>query len=1073
MRLSKGENAPERRREPHNDRNDKTKKAIKARYFLTKQSIKPKIMRMRNRLSKCSKHVAFAACMLALGGSFSACQDEYTFDDAKPVWLNSSIYETLESNGSYTNYLRLIGDPDVNTGEGDESSLVQILSKTGSKTVFAANDQAWQNFFEANKNLPKANPWHYAQSYEQLSKNQKKLLLHTSMLNNAITMESLSSNSGETPTPGMYLRRYTDVEVVDTITKIAVADLPRTRWEMDKQASEIGRQKPEVDQWSRIRNGGLLGYDSIYMVTDSSLTMMIHFTNEYMAKKQITDEDFRIIMGRERVTTDVHIYDALLDSADIVCENGYINMTEKPLVPLTNMAEAIRTNGKTDIYSHILDRFSVPFQNKTVGRLYSTLNPEFAETDTLYTKRYYSQRSFGSTGTTDVALSRDERGNQFNGGLLRFDPGWNEYYPSGESPETDMGAMFVPNDAQMLQYFNTGGGATLLEEYTLNHHIGQYSEDNLETLFEDIDQIPLDIFYRIINHGMFNSFVATVPSKMLKQRETSTQEQIFTEADTKKEGGNIDDVLITCNGAVYIMNNVFTPSDFDCVATPAFIRSTNQIMKWAIYSDSPEFPGTPIMNVNYYAYLKSMQSRYSFFMPNDEAMQYYYDPMSFTSRVPRVMRFIYTSGNFPFATKQSNNKSVLAKYDVNSGEIVQDYPTQSMQQSEIVNRMRQLLEHNTIVHEDGINAINTEEDEYYLSKNGMGIKVTRDETGVVKAQGGFQIENEREGLAHNHPGILYCNVIAKNNYKNGWTFTIDAPLIPAARSVFSVMSNIKRGQMGEPGDYSAPEVIESNPYYEFFRLCNEANWDLIVKSGLVDESKYDKTSTAGLNALTKAVNKYMTFVDNNAVDYNVQFFDNFNYTVFVPTNEAVKEAIANGLPTWESIEQDFEASMNEEEVLTTKEDSLRIQYKITYLTNFIRTHFADNTIFADKSDMNAELITSSFNNETGLFIKSFVQREDGMLKVKDNTASGQWITAKYKTDDDRDVKNIMTCDRVCNATVKSVTSMNNKITDATSYAVVHLINGVLNHDELQSDGTYPDFTSASGARKYIQKFAIR
>ena len=160
-------------------------------------------MRMRNRLSKCSKHVAFAACMLALGGSFSACQDEYTLDDAKPVWLNSSIYETLESDGSYTNYLRLIADRDVNAGESDESSLVQILSKTGSKTVFAPNDQAWQNFFEANKKLPKANPWHYAQSYEQLSKNQKKLLLHTSMLNNAITMESLSSNSGETPTPGM------------------------------------------------------------------------------------------------------------------------------------------------------------------------------------------------------------------------------------------------------------------------------------------------------------------------------------------------------------------------------------------------------------------------------------------------------------------------------------------------------------------------------------------------------------------------------------------------------------------------------------------------------------------------------------------------------------------------------------------------------------------------------------------------------------------------------------------------------------------------------------------------------
>jgi hypothetical protein len=216
----------------------------------------------------------------------------------------------------------------------------------------------------------------------------------------------------------------------------------------------------------------------------------------------------------------------------------------------------------------------------------------------------------------------------------------------------------------------------------------------------------------------------------------------------------------------------------------------------------------------------------------------------------------------------------------------------------------------------------------------------------------------------------------------------------------------------------------------------------------------------------------MTFVDNNAVDYNVQFFDNYNYSVFVPSNEAIREAVANGLPTWENIEEDFDNSLDPvTEELKSKEDSLRIQYKITYLTNFIRSHFADNTVFADKSDMNAEMFTSSFNNETGLFVKSFVQREGGMLKVKDNTASGQWITAQYTTADGRNVKNIMTCDRVCSAKVKDQ-QMNNKFTEATSYAVLHLINGVLNHEEL-ANGQYPDFTNGSEARKYIQKFAIR
>ena len=1050
-------------------------------------------MRMRNRLSKCSKHVAFAACMLALGGSFSSCTDDYVWDDAKPTWLNSSIYETLESDGSYQNYLRLIADPDVNSGDSEESSLVQILSRTGSKTVFAANDEAWENFFKANAELPASNPWHYAQSYEQLSKNQKKLLLHTSMLNNAIVMENLASNSPNDPkikpTRGEYIRRYTDVEVVDSVTKVAVTDLPFSYWSLDRQRTDEGKETPESDQWSRIRNGGLLGYDSIYMVLDSSVTMMVHFTNEFMASKQITDEDFRVIMGRERITSDVHIYDAHLDSADIVCENGYLNMTEKPLVPLANMAEVIRTNGQTNIYSHILDRFSVPFQNKTVGNLYSKLNPDFLETDTLYTKRYYSKRTYGSTTDSDKALTNDERGILFGTtgeATLKFDPGWNGYFPIGASAQEDMGAMVVPNDEALLQYFNKGGGGRDLVEEFAKDPAPQYSIDDLETLYQDIDQIPLKTIQAILNHGMFISFVKSVPSKMLKLREPTTLEQMFVEEDTKLavDGGNIVKTEVACNGVVYIMNKVFSPSDYNCVATPAYIRSNNRIMRWAIYSD---YDGQRYMGLNFYAYLKAMQSRFTFFLPCDDAMQYYYDPMSFTSKYPRVMRFLYTKGNFPFATKSYQNKAVLAEFDVTTGTIGKDRTTQTTSNNEIINRLRQMLEQQTIVHDGTENTINTDEDEYYLSKNGMAVKVLRHKetdpnTGeevsrVYRVQGGFQLENEREGLQHNHPGILYCGVNEKGNYKNGWTYTLDAPIVPAARSVFRVLSNIQRGQRGEELEYTDPAVEAANPYLEFFKLCNQADWDLIVKSGIVNENdpKYDVSTSEGERALQNAVSKYMTFVDNNAVDYNVKFFDNYNYTVYAPTNEAVREAIEKGLPTWESIREDFDTCLNEYGNLTTYADSMRIQAKVTYLTNFIRTHFADNSFFADKSEKTAEMITSSYDNEIGLFVKVFAKREktgnETVLSVKDNTNTGKWITSLSEYNG-RDVKNIMACDRECNSKVKNE-SMNGKTTDASSYAVIHLINGVLNHESLNADGTYPTFEDPKAARQYIQKFAIR
>ena len=990
---------------------------------------------------------------------------------------NPAILETLNTMGSFKSYLRLLSDPDVNPTTTRNSSFADALSAPGTKTLFVANDEAWDAFFENNKRLPKYNPWHYAQSYEKLSKSQKRLLFHSSILHQAIAVDQLSSTSGEDPVPGTLLRRYTDVETLDSVARVAVTDLPMSYWSADRQTTEEAAAAPEMDQWGRIRNGGLLGYDSIYVLQDGSVPMMVHITPEYMKNHKITEEDLRVILGHSAYDGNVHIDGASVDRSDILCENGYINMMSNPLAPLANMAELIRTNGRTNIYSHLLERFSVPFQNKELGSMYAKLNPKFLEVDTLYAKRYYSMRSYGSTANENKALNYGESGNYANASLV-YDPGWNGYFPLGQTAECDMGAMFVPNDEQMLMFFNQGAGRLFLEQYTLNHRAGQYSMNDLELLYQDIDQIPLRVVAAILNHGMFDSFAQSVPSKMYKLRKGNT-ERIFCERDTRltKDGGTIDTVMLACNGAVYVMDNVFTPSDFNCVATPAYLGSDCNIMRWAIYSDQDGY-GQNYMGLNYYAYLKVLENKLTFFMLNDKALEYYYDPMSFTSRTPRVMRFMYTKGNFPFATKEYQGRAVLANFDVTTGTIGNDLMTQSTNNTEIINRLRQMLEHNTVAHENGINAINTEEDQYYLSKNGMGIKVTRGAEGVIYAQGGFQLENEREGLADNHPGILRCNVAEKGEYKNGWTFTLDAPLIPAARSVFSVLSNIQRGQKGDPADYSNEETINSNPYYEFFRLCNEVDDNLIIKSGLVDEndSKYDFSTSSGHRALLAAIDKYRTFIDNNAVDYNVRFFCNYNYTVFVPTNEAVKAAIAKGLPTWESIYDDFYNCANEDGCLTNAQDSARIQAKIIYLTNFIRTHFADKSIFADKSELATDLSTNSYNRDYGTFGKVHVQRVktagETNLMVKDNTDEAKWISTVSSTSDGRDVKNIMTCDRECNSRVKD-DRMNGKTVISSSYSVIHLINGVLNHDALNADGTYPKFNDTNAARQYVKRFAIR
>ena len=132
------------------------------------------------------KSASWMLVLLAAYGITSSCKDEYRLDDEKPGFLNSSIYESLESQGNYKYYIRLLGDKDVNPANA--RPLTEVLSRTGSKTVFVADDEAWEAFFKKNATLPESDPWHTATSYENLSVSQKKSLIHTSMLNNAIVM---------------------------------------------------------------------------------------------------------------------------------------------------------------------------------------------------------------------------------------------------------------------------------------------------------------------------------------------------------------------------------------------------------------------------------------------------------------------------------------------------------------------------------------------------------------------------------------------------------------------------------------------------------------------------------------------------------------------------------------------------------------------------------------------------------------------------------------------------------------------------------------------------------------------
>ena len=323
-------------------------------------------------------------------------------------------------------------------------------------------------------------------------------------------------------------------------------------------------------------------------------------------------------------------------------------------------------------------------------------------------------------------------------------------------------------------------------------------------------------------------------------------------------------------------------------------------------------------------------------------------------------------------------------------------------------------------------------------------------------QGGFQLENERAGIVNGDRGTLEVNVNPTNinHMANGTTFIIDdAPIIPASRSIYYILH-----------DEFADQCVN---FYELTDM--ESNADIIKACGL-DADKM----IVWLNGKSAG-----------GVDYNFKLFNSYDYTVLVPTNEAITEAEELGLPTWKSIRADYESlpeDPNDPEVhILNAEDSLRLQAKITYLNNFIRCHFIDNSLFVDKSEKpENEYVTQSYDSEKGVFVKVHMSRSkqggETQLFVHDDQGGATFSIVG-------DLKNIMARDITCikdpngdySGKPTSPTgerTLNNLVLRNSSFAVIHQIGGVLNHTKLVNGRYDSAWETPSECKKYLKHFAI-
>ena len=849
-----------------------------------------------------------AACGLLMGASvLQGCKNDDVLT-GQPEWLGNSIYERLEEDGNYTVMLKLI----------DDLGQHEVLSHTGSKTLFVANDSAFREWFTKNS-------WG-VNRYEQLSMSQKKLLLNNSMINNAYLIELMSNGrpQGEdnSPEEGRTMRRETATSIYDSVQILKPSQMPNT------------------EVWAKFKDRN----KSIPILKDATTAPMIHFLPVFMKINKMTASDLDVLTNHQANNiNEAWVNGKRVVERDITCKNGYVQKVDGVIESAPNMAEIIRQHPNMSRWSKLLDRFSAPYFNAAGTREYNRL---YSNQDSVYTLRYYSSQSSGGSNVSTPD------GKAVNA-LLRFDPGWNQYInnTTGNSLSYDAGAMFVPTNEALEEWWNTEGKA-LKEEYGV------------------IDSIPEATMAKLLNVNMLPVFTETVPSKFDKILNDAKEEMGVKIAD-------VDSCFMGCNGVVYMTNRVFTPAEFASVVNPAlFHPSTMNVIYWAISAAS--IGGSP--KLNFLPYLLSMQSRYSLILPSNNAMLRYLDFASYNTEnvsAPTVLEFYYDEKKAMTQKVQARRYQCTIDEDGNItlGEIVQDNVALAV----IVDCLSRLMDQLIVVGdiEDG--------HEFYKSKGGTLLRVTKTPDGRLALAGGWQTDHNNKLLPINNEDIY-----TKTNGKS-YILNDQAP-IATEKSVYMTLQ-------------------EKPEFSEFLNLLE--NSDLL------------KNKSGSRNAgMTKQGNM------------NLSLFDNYNYTVYVPTNESIKKLIDDGLlPTWDDYDAQTDSIWGSEEAAKEAQDIIR-----NIIVDFVRYHIQDHSIAINMAPEEGKYENSyetmRRNLETNRFYPLTVNHEGGQMWVKDVFGNKRNVV---KTD------GLYNC--ICREYWYSGTG-NAATTYQASDAVVHQIDGVLLAEEM-------------------------
>lgn len=849
-------------------------------------------MKHSNLKLKFTRLAGSVGAVFLLSASMSSCQDDLL--TGMPSWLGESIYAELEQRGNFTETLKLI-----NAQSEDYAS---VLKKTGSRTLFAADDEAWAEFY-------KNNPWG-VKSIEEMTEAQKRLLFKGNMIKSAYLVELLgnlpATSSGSEPEEGACMRRASSVDLMDSVPVILKKDYPVVN--PVRKNADTGEQ---IDFWKRVRER-----DTTVVFCDDDVATMIHFMPKFMLYNRITSQDVEFLTNGEITSNEgAFINGKVIKEKDVTCQNGYIHVVDGVPVPLDNMANVIAANPNFSIYKRLLDRFSYPEYSRALSDEYERL---YGKKDSVFVKRYLNERTFSQLAAIDGGTTITN--------LLPYDPGWNRYvYQSSNSDitfQTDAAVMVVPTDDALRTYLKTDG-ADLNAKYA-NAGPGETAWDNAP------DEVVLPL---LTNTMLKNSTLKTaIPSMFSSINNTASDPMGVSEKD-------IDRVHWASNGVIYQTNKVYVAPEYVSVYYPCIIRADEDLrMAYTVVNNDKSVSG----GEGFYAYLNNTGAKYSYIIPTDNALQNYYDPVSY-KRVDKkgestaVAYRFYVDDKGKIAARpylvdwtdlDEYGRGKVAETVANGVTVTNETSTGNASSGDAFNHYKDILNSGLCVglFEPG--------QRFYSAKNGSPIIVRWEGDKVTGLAGSFQYERGY------YVNVEEDQIFDKSESGNGRSYVIDEePLMSTFVSPYGALT-------------------ETSEFSSFASLL--AGMDIV--------SKDDGNKHATMDMALKNLNV-------------------LSYSIYVPKNETIDELIeSHKMPTWDDVDA-LENCLDGYE--TTEENEAFLRTELTHMkaviNDFVTYHIQDNAVYIDGDNHNNDVYESQcLDTTTNRFAKIYVNYDRGnQLKVTD------------------------------------------------------------------------------------------